>query len=73
MAKIIDVVLVGGIYDQPTSDAVISINEDEIIEMTDDTSGNSSTRIKMKNGRTYYVKEARQEINERIKQNKIGT
>jgi uncharacterized protein YlzI (FlbEa/FlbD family) len=66
----IDVTLVGGIYDQPTSDTVQSINEDEIISTIDDTTGNLSTRIKMKNGRTYFVKETRQEINERIKQNR---
>jgi len=63
----IDVTLVGEIYDQPTTDTVISINEDEIVVMTDDNTGNSSTRIKMKNGRTYSVKETRQEINDRIK------
>lgn len=69
----IDVTLVGGIVDQPTSDTVININEDEIIETIDDTTGNSSTRIKMKYGRSYSVKETRQDINERIKQNKIRT
>lgn len=68
MAKMIDVTLVGGIVGQPTPDTVISINGDEILETNDDTTGNSSTRIKMKNGRTYSVRETRQQINERIKE-----
>lgn len=56
MTKIIDVNIVGGIVGQPTSDIVISINEDEIFVMIDDTSVNSSTRIKMKKTRFYFVK-----------------
>ena len=58
----IDVTLVGGIVDQPTSDTVTSINSDEISEISIDPTGNSNTRVKMKNGRFHYVKETKQEL-----------
>ena len=66
MAKMIDVTLVGGIVDQPTSDTLISINSDEISEINIDTIGNSNTRVKMKNGRFYYLKETKQELINKI-------
>lgn len=62
----IDVTLVGGIHEQPTSDTVMSINSDEISAISSDTTGNSNARVKMKDGRTYSVKETTQELNEMI-------
>ena len=62
----IDITLVGGVIGQPTSDTVISINKDEIIEISVDPTGNSNARVKMKNGRFHYVKETKQELISKI-------
>jgi len=62
----IDVTLVGGIVDQPTSDTVISINSDEISEINVNPTGNSGAIVKTKNKRTYYVKETKQELINKI-------
>lgn len=66
MAKMIDVTLVWGIYDQPTSETVISINSEEICVINVNPSGNSAAIIKTKNKRTYYLKETKQELINKI-------
>lgn len=65
MAKMIDLTLVSGIIDQPTSDTV-SINSDEISDINVNPTGHSGAIIKTKNKRTYYVKETKQELINKI-------
>ena len=63
MAKMIDVTLVGGIINQPTTDTIISINADNINDIKDDTSGNSSSKITMQCGKpVYFVRETRKQL-----------
>ncbi|HCY40650.1 MAG TPA: hypothetical protein DHV48_04740 [Prolixibacteraceae bacterium] len=66
MAKMIDVTLVGDISGQPTSDTVIIINSDYVIEISSDSTGNSNSKIKMNDGKIYSVKETIQELKKRI-------
>lgn len=62
----IDVTLVGDISGQPTSDTVIIINSDYVIEISSDSTGNSNSKIKMNDGKIYSVKETIQELKKRI-------